>query len=125
MADEAKSSGDIDDWLADLDEESGEADAAAPAGELDQSDIDALLGNTVPVAAGEASAPVATGDGALELDQSDIDSLFGEAGQAAAAAATPAATAPVEAMEDLSQAGIDELLGGGPARRLPVLARSG
>ena len=120
MADEAKSSGDIDDWLADLDEESGEADAAAPAGELDQSDIDALLGNVTPASTG--GTPVASGDSALELDQSDIDSLFGEAGQAAAVATTPAATAPVEAMEDLSQAGIDELLGGGPA---PATAGTG
>lgn len=107
MADEAKSSGEIDDWLADLDEEAGDAGAAAAGGELDQSDIDALLGGTPPPAA--AGTPASAEDAALELDQSDIDSLFGDLD---APAPEPVPAAPAEFGEDLSQSGIDELLGG-------------
>ncbi|MEW6594541.1 MAG: Ig-like domain-containing protein [Thermodesulfobacteriota bacterium] len=111
MADEAKGTGEIDDWLADLDEEPANAGAAAAAGgELDQSDIDALLGG----GSAPAPAPAAADESALELDQSDIDSLFGEAG-AASAAPPPPQSAPAEAGEDLTQAGIDELLGGDSA----------
>lgn len=105
MAEEAKGAGEIDDWLADLDEEPG----GAAGGELDQSDIDSLLGGGTVTK--ETAAP-ASAAGALELDQSDIDSLFGEVGAAPAPPPPAAKAAPAEApAEDLTQAGIDELLG--------------
>lgn len=122
MADEAKSTGEIDDWLADLDEEAGDAGSAAASSELDQSDIDALLGGGSSTA---ASTPAAPAESALELDQSDIDSLFGEAGAAASEPAPEAAAAEVG--EDLSQAGIDALLGSdsAPAAAPPPAADVG
>ncbi len=120
MADEAKSSGEIDDWLADLDEEPGDAGAAAEGSELDQSDIDALLGGAPPPTA--AGAPAIAEDAALELDQSDIDSLFGDLD---APAPQPVPAAPAEFGEDLSQAGIDELLGGEAAPAASPAAEMG
>ena len=90
MAEEKEKNGlgDIDDWLADLDDEpKGEpADAASSAdfdggGELDQSDIDQLLGGV-----GEEEPGPAEDQSSVELDQSDIDSLFNEEPQVAAEA---------------------------------------
>lgn len=119
MADEQKNSGEIDDWLADLDNEP-EAAAEAGGGELDQSDIDSLLGGGgQPAAPDPGSAAGAPAESAMELDQSDIDSLFGgksgvaPAGKEQAAAPAPAGESQGE-LGELSQAGIDDLLGGSP-----------
>ncbi|MBU2538743.1 MAG: hypothetical protein KKH22_09890 [Proteobacteria bacterium] len=130
---EEKSGLEIDDWLTDLAEETpaapeetpgevdqsdidallggGAAPSAAPpsdddAGEMDQSDIDALLGG------GAESAPVSAGggggEGFSELDQSDIDSLLGGGGGEAPAAAAP----PADDDFDLDQSDIDGLFAG-------------
>ncbi|MDF1613976.1 Ig-like domain-containing protein [Desulfurivibrio dismutans] len=71
--------GDIDDWLADLDDdEQGQTASVATAeldsDELDQSDIDQLLSG------GGTEDGGAQAD-SVELDQNDIDSLFGDAPQ--------------------------------------------
>jgi len=116
MAEETKGTGEIDDWLADLDEEAGGADAAV-GGELDQSDSDSLWGGGTPPA---ASAP-ASEDSSLELDQSDIDSLFGNVSPTPAAP-EPAPAAEAEVGDDLTQSGIDELLGGEAAPVAPAPA---
>lgn len=115
MADEkAKSgAGDIDDWLADL-EGDDELPAAAASGagsgdgELEQSDIDALLGGDN----GPAAAAAQPAEEAGELDQSDIDSLFSEGSQAAAAPEAAPEPAPAEDdFAELTQSGLDDLFG--------------
>ena len=115
MADEKEKNGlgDIDDWLADLDDDQDQEPAAAAgadAGELDQSDIDNLLGG------GDESPPAAAADAdgeSPELDQSDIDALFSDGGQAGAEAA-PAAAGSEQADDDdydgLDQSDLDALL---------------
>ena len=69
MAEEEKINTDIDDWLNDLEDEDSGAE------ELDQADIDSLLGSD-----SETSAVEAAGEEELngELNQSDIDSLLGD-----------------------------------------------
>jgi len=124
MADEEKNNlGEIDDWLADLDEEpdkdgGGAEEAAAPegeapegseTGELNQDDIDSLLGGGEEKAAEE---PAASEEGSIELDQSDIDSLFGDAGAGAEGGESPP-PAEEEAGEELGQSAVDELLATG------------
>ena len=118
MADEKdkNSLGDIDDWLADLDDDgqqesaplAGAAPAAGGDGELDQSDIDQLLGGIGSDAGGTGGA--GGDDSGGELDQSDIDSLFNE-GSAAPAAPEAAASADDD-FADLDQSELDELLAG-------------
>ncbi|MFU8819789.1 MAG: Ig-like domain-containing protein [Desulfurivibrio sp.] len=117
MADEKEKNdfGDIDDWLADLDDDSkGGSEAVAPAaldagGELDQSDIDQLLGG-----AGNDDQPAAAGGESAELEQSDIDSLFNEAPRSAT---EEQEGAEIAAAEDdfvgLDQSDLDDLLGEG------------
>jgi hypothetical protein len=86
---EEKSELEIDDWLDDLENDSGKKDDAESFDELDQSDIDALLGEYDAGRAAAASAVAEEGDASLgiaaggaddksfsELDQSDIDSLL-------------------------------------------------
>lgn len=100
---EEKSGLEIDDWLTDLAEDK----PAAPeetSGEVDQSDIDALLGGGAA-----PSEPPSGDDDAGELDQSDIDALFGGGG----AAAPVSAGAGGEGFSELDQSDIDSLLGGG------------
>jgi len=99
---EEKSSLEIDDWLTDLAEDKP-APAEESPGELDQSDIDSLLG-------GGAAASSPPPDDGGELDQSDIDALLG--GGTAAAPAS-AAVAGGEGFAELDQSDIDSLLGGG------------
>ena len=95
---EEKSGLEIDDWLDDLAEE-------AP-GELDQSDIDSLLGG----GGAAASGPPPGSDDGGELDQSDIDALLGGGGASAPASA---AGGGGEGFAELDQSDIDSLLGGG------------
>lgn len=76
-----------DDWLDDLDS------PEEKASELDQSDIDALLGPETPAAA------ATTGEDELELDQSAIDAML--SGQASPASDTSS---------ELDQSDIDTLL---------------
>ncbi|MGV1100506.1 Ig-like domain-containing protein [Thiovibrio sp. JS02] len=118
---EEKNGLDIDDWLDDLEEDKSGSQAEEPLGDLDQSDIDALLG-------GGAEAPAG---GAGDLDQSDIDALFSAGGKEAApkpAAAAPAAAAPAaaggaeEGLAELDQSDIDSLLSGGAATGTPAAA---
>lgn len=132
MADEktTSSAGDIDDWLADL-EGDDELPAAAASGagsgdgELEQSDIDALLGGDSGPAAAAAPPPV---EEAGELDQSDIDSLFSEGSQAAAVVPEAAAeSAPAEDdFAELTQSGLDDLFGDSQAQAAapPASAKS-
>ena len=113
MADEQNSL-EIDDWLDDLeDDKSGESEEAL--GELDQSDIDALLGggdDAAPAAEAQAAPPKAAEDSGDELDQSDIDSLLGGGDDAAPAAAAAPADAGDDDFSELDQSDIDSLLGG-------------
>ena len=101
---EEKSGLEIDDWLDDLAEDKPDAQAEEALGELDQSDIDSLLG-------GGAAASGPSADDGGELDQSDIDALLGGGGGAAA----PVSAAPGggEGFAELDQSDIDSLLGGG------------
>ena len=100
---EEKAGLEIDDWLDDLAEDKPAAPAQEAPGELDQSDIDSLLGGGAA-----ASGPVPDDDGG-ELDQSDIDALLG----GGAAAPVSAAGGGGEGFAELDQSDIDSLLGGG------------
>ncbi len=104
---EEKNSLDIDDWLDDLEEDKAGSHSEEPLGDLDQSDIDALLGG--------GGAPVAADEGG-ELDQSDIDALFAGADKSAAGkpAAEPVAaeSGAGEEVAELDQSDIDSLLAG-------------
>lgn len=112
---EEKNGLDIDDWLDDLEHDSAGGADEAPLDEVDQSDIDALLGEIEPApgvsakepAAGDAPAGTAAEDAGdkdfAELDQSDIDSLL--AGGGSGFAPEPAAAE----QGDLAQSDIDEL----------------
>ena len=103
MADE-KNSLEIDDWLDDLDDDkSGGGEEASD--ELDQSDIDALLGGGSTPPAAKAEAPAADDDGG-ELDQSDIDALLG------GSPATAQGADDGDDFSELDQSDIDTLLGG-------------
>jgi len=96
---EEKTDIEIDDWLTDLEEDSSGTAEEAP-GELDQADLDALIGDSGPV----QSEPATGGENdesAAELDQSDIDSLFGGVKE-------PEAGADL----GLDQSDIDDLFGG-------------
>ena len=99
---EEKSGLEIDDWLDDLADD--KSDAQEASGELDQSDIDSLLG-------GGTSASGPSSDESGELDQSDIDALLG--GGSTAAAPVSAAGGGDEGFAELDQSDIDSLLGGG------------
>lgn len=99
---EDKAEIEIDDWLTDLEEDQPDALEEEAPGELDQSDIDALLGGGGPA----ESAPALGGEDnkdANELDQSDIDSLFGGGKDSAAEAGADA---------EIDQADIDDLFSG-------------
>ncbi|MFH7320496.1 Ig-like domain-containing protein [Desulfurivibrio sp. D14AmB] len=110
MAEEKEKNGlgDIDDWLADLDDQpKSEPEVGVSAadfdggGELDQSDIDQLLGGV-----GEEEPGSGEEQSSVELDQSDIDSLFNEEPQAAAEVQSE----PKEsvAAADVTDAGADD-----------------
>ncbi|MFA6498291.1 MAG: Ig-like domain-containing protein [Desulfurivibrionaceae bacterium] len=101
---EEKSGLEIDDWLDDLDDDKSAPAEEAP-GELDQSDIDALLGGG---ATASGPPPPPNDDG--ELDQSDIDALLGGGGAATPVSATGGGG---EGFAELDQSDIDSLLGGG------------
>ncbi|HIJ89342.1 MAG: Ig-like domain-containing protein [Desulfobulbaceae bacterium] len=102
---EEKSGLEIDDWLDDLAEDKSGAPAEEALGELDQSDIDALLGG------GPASSgPSPENDTGGELDQSDIDALLGGG---SSAMPSPASGGGDEGFAELDQSDIDSLLGGG------------
>jgi len=101
---EEKSGLEIDDWLDDLAEDKPDASAQEDSGELDQSDIDSLLG-------GGTSAGGPSADDSGELDQSDIDALLGGGGTAAAPVS--AAGGGDEGFAELDQSDIDSLLGDG------------
>jgi len=131
MADEKDTTADIDDWLDDLDDsdefsaeldqdnidalldggsDSGDLDAAADGGkmeegsvDLDQSNIDALLG-----AADDGVQEEPEEDDSPELDQSNIDLLLG----ASSGDDAPQEAAAEESVE-LDQDNIDSLLSGG------------
>lgn len=103
----------LDDWLEDLE---GAEDASE---EMDQSDMDALLG-------GEGEEPKASassaddsvdsaGENSEEMGQSDIDALLGggEEGAGEAPAESQASESAEEESVDLDQAELDALLGGG------------
>ena len=109
---EEKSGLEIDDWLDDLAEDKP-APAQESPGELDQSDIDALLGGG---ASASAAAPAVEDGG--ELDQSDIDALLGGGSAAPASAAGGGG----EGFAELDQSDIDSLLGGGEG---PAVAAGG
>lgn len=122
----------VDDWLTDLDDESddlsgeldqdnidaligGGADAEEASsedldgsGELDQDNIDALLGGVGDTAPEEQAE---TQDDLGELDQENIDALLGEAGDAAPEAQAEASEESSE-FDELDQDSIDALLGG-------------
>ncbi len=126
MAEEGKNSLDIDNWLDDFQEEESQESE-----ELNQTDIDSLLGNGEKQ---EAAADDAASEDAGELDQSDIDALLsgddasgqefsahdeddaqsldnaalGEEGDADLDASVPPD-------DELDQSDIDALLGGGQA----------
>lgn len=112
MADEAKSGLEIDDWLDDLQKEAPAQEDKVAVAELDQSDIDSLLGGGDSVAAGAGNKAAA--DDAAELAQADIDALLG--GGPAEKPGPPAeakAAKPQEDFAELDQSDIDSLLGGG------------
>jgi hypothetical protein len=99
---EEKAGLEIDDWLDDLAED--KPGTPEDSGELDQSDIDSLLG-------GGTASSGAVSDDTGELDQSDIDALLGGGGTAAAPVS--AAGGGGEGFAELDQSDIDSLLGGG------------
>ena len=103
---EEKSGLEIDDWLDDLAEDTPGTSAEEESGELDQSDIDSLLGGG---AAASGPAP-ASGDDGGELDQSDIDALLGGGGSGPPVSA---AGGGGEGFAELDQSDIDSLLGSG------------
>ena len=112
---EEKAGLEIDDWLTDLAEDKPGATTEEAPGELDQSDIDSLLG-------GGPSASGPSPDEGGELDQSDIDALLGGGGGAAAPVSV--AGGENEGFAELDQSDIDSLLGGGegPAVAAPPAA---
>ncbi len=135
MADDKTKSGagDIDDWLADLEGDDLPAAGAQASdsgdGELEQADIDALLGGDSGAAAEPPPSPELEASG--ELDQSDIDSLFSEGAQAAEAAppdpsAVPAAAPEVAQKDDdfseLTQSSLDDLFGDSQAKKTEAAA---
>ncbi|MFH1217627.1 MAG: Ig-like domain-containing protein [Pseudomonadota bacterium] len=101
MADEKKTTADIDDWLDDLDDSDELSD------ELDQDNIDALLSGGGDSAEGSGEQ-AASGDdeGPAELDQANIDALFGEI-------SSDSGAGEVDESLELDQANIDALLDGG------------
>ncbi|MCJ7602744.1 MAG: Ig-like domain-containing protein, partial [Desulfobulbaceae bacterium] len=109
MADEKKTTSDLDNWLEDLD------DSDEFSGELDQENIDAMLSGGLE-SGGSAPAPAeapAADNAAVEMDQANIDALLGgsvdlEDGDEAKPAEAPEDNASGE----LDQADIDNLLGG-------------
>jgi hypothetical protein len=103
---EEKSGLEIDDWLDDLAEDTPGASAEEESGELDQSDIDSLLGGGTAA----SGPPPAIGDDGGELDQSDIDALLGGGGSGPSVSA---AGGGGEGFAELDQSDIDSLLGGG------------
>ncbi|MDG4475458.1 Ig-like domain-containing protein [Thiovibrio frasassiensis] len=110
---EEKSGLEIDDWLDDLAEETPGTPAQEESGEMDQSDIDSLLGGGAA-----SSGPSPDSDDGGELDQSDIDALLGGGG--GGAAPVSAAGGGDEGFSELDQSDIDSLLGGG--EEAPVAA---
>lgn len=97
---EEKAGLEIDDWLNDLDEDTPASPVAeVMPGELDQSDIDSLLG------VGEDDEE-ASSDDSGGVDQSDIDALFRDDTQAVSA---PVAPEEEEGVSDLAQTDIDSL----------------
>lgn len=114
MADEEKSGLEIDDWLDDLQNEEPEKQGQGDAAELDQSDIDSLLGGGDTAEGAAIAEQAAEAEDAAELDQSDIDSLLGGG---PSKAAPPAAAKDSDNFQDdfaeLDQSDIDSLLGGG------------
>ena len=112
---EEKSGLEIDDWLDDLAEDKPAPAEEAP-GELDQSDIDSLLGG----GAAASSGPPADEGG--ELDQSDIDALLGGGGGATSVSATGGGG---EGFAELDQSDIDSLLGGGAAPAVAAAPAAG
>ncbi|MCG2822952.1 MAG: hypothetical protein L6364_04590, partial [Desulfobulbaceae bacterium] len=103
---EEKSGLEIDDWLDDLAEDTPGAPAEEMSGELDQSDIDSLLGG----GAAASGPPPASDDDGGELDQSDIDALLGGG---SAPPVSAAGGGGGEGFAELDQSDIDSLLGGG------------
>ncbi|MCB2182548.1 MAG: hypothetical protein KQH63_11010 [Desulfobulbaceae bacterium] len=100
MADEQNTTSDIDDWLDDLD------DSDEFSGELDQDNIDALLGGGLDKEEQqEAKSAEEEEEASEELDQSNIDALLGDMNTGAEEAAD------VDDPE-LDQANIDALLSG-------------
>jgi hypothetical protein len=111
MADEKPITADLDDWLDDLD------DSAELSGELDQENIDALLGGGPGF--GEAAtipAPAAAEENAAaELDQANIDALLNgglDLDNAAPATGEKAGESAAAADDPLDQDNIDALLRG-------------
>ncbi len=112
MADEVKSGLEIDDWLDDLQKEAPAQEDQVGVAELDQSDIDSLLGGGDSVAADAGKKSAA--DDAAELAQSDIDALLGGGpAEKPGPPAEPNAAKPQEDFAELDQSDIDSLLGGG------------
>ena len=103
---EEKSGLEIDDWLDDLAEDTPGTPAEEMSGELDQSDIDSLLGG----GAAASGPPPASDDDGGELDQSDIDALLGGG---SAPPVSAAGGGGGEGFAELDQSDIDSLLGGG------------
>ena len=114
---EEKSSLEIDDWLTDLAEDKPAPTEESP-GELDQSDIDSLLGGGA-AASGGGAPPVSESGG--ELEQSDIDSLLGGGGPAAPVSAASGG----EDFAELDQSDIDSLLGGGEDSAVAAAPKAG
>ncbi len=110
---EEKSGLEIDDWLDDLAEDKSALGEEA-SGELDQSDIDSLLG-------GGAAASGPPADEGGELDQSDIDALLG----GGSAAPVSAAVGGGEGFAELDQSDIDSLLGGGEGPAVAAASEAG
>ncbi|MCD6389579.1 MAG: hypothetical protein J7L69_09205 [Desulfobulbaceae bacterium] len=105
MTDEKLDNSEIDDWLDDVD------DAAIDASDLDQSDINSLLGQ-------DAESDDSTEEDEGELDQDGIDALFGnqedeqEVDDTAGEEAAEELAVEEDDSGDMDQANIDALLGG-------------
>ncbi len=105
MTDEKLDNSEKDDWLDDVD------DAAIDASDLDQSDIDSLLGQ-------DAESDDSTEEDEGELDQDGIDALFGnqedeqEVDDTAGEEAAEELAVEEDDSGDMDQANIDALLGG-------------
>lgn len=104
---EEKGGLEIDDWLDDLENDAAKA-ADAPPSDLDQSDIDALLGEDGPAQPLAAIEGGAGGQGFAELDQSDIDSLLSGSQGASVSSPAPAGDG------GLNQSDIDDLFAAAP-----------